>query len=338
DAWDCNWKINVALGDINNDGLSDFIVSLQGNPLKDETKKVNYVFINSNSSFAIDSSLIGFAGGVAFADYDNDGDLDFAISAIEKMILGIDATYRSYKTILYRNNYVDSGFSPNQDPAAPTTFTGEVIPPYLYFTWSGATDDLTPTNSLLYNVRVSSLAGHPNRILSGALSTPFQGRYPPNKITPTQSGIKIQIDIAHLTENNTFYFWVQTIDSGLRRSSWSPKKVIYIHGIPPSPITDLSADFVSDQIITLIWTAPGDDGTSGKAQEYLIRYSQIPIYDETTFNNATPVANVPVPQPYGTIQSLTVTGLTQLSTYYFAIMAVDDVGFKSLSNTAAIIA
>ena len=84
--------------------------------------------------------------------------------------------------------------------------------------------------------------------------------------------------------------------------------------------------------VTLTWTAPGDDGPVGTASAYELRVSTAPIND-ANWSAAAVVSNPPTPQPAGTRQSTVVRGLTNGTTYYFAIKTVDDAGnWSGLSN------
>lgn len=84
--------------------------------------------------------------------------------------------------------------------------------------------------------------------------------------------------------------------------------------------------------VTLSWTAPGDDGNAGQAARYDIRYSTAPI-TASSFASATVASNPPAPQPAGTHESWTVTGLQPSTTYFFALKTVDTAGNTSdISN------
>jgi hypothetical protein len=84
----------------------------------------------------------------------------------------------------------------------------------------------------------------------------------------------------------------------------------------------------------LCWTAPGDDGWSGRAEAYDLRYSTSPI-TEASFTNATPVAGVPPPGRGGSEECVTVEGLASEPIYYFALRARDEAGnWSPLSNVA----
>lgn len=84
--------------------------------------------------------------------------------------------------------------------------------------------------------------------------------------------------------------------------------------------------------VTLQWTAPGDDGASGTAAQYDVRWSTSPI-TEGNFAAATRAGGAPVPLTAGTTQSMDVTGLTPSTTYWFAIRSADDQGnWSAISN------
>lgn len=92
---------------------------------------------------------------------------------------------------------------------------------------------------------------------------------------------------------------------------------------PPSAITDLAVQTTATTSVTVRWTAPGDDGTTGQATSYDLRYM---IGDASTFawSSATQVTGLPAPQAAGTNQSHVVQGLTNGTTYTFAIKTADE--------------
>ena len=94
----------------------------------------------------------------------------------------------------------------------------------------------------------------------------------------------------------------------------------------PAAISDLSATTgTATGSVNLSWTAVGDDGTTGTATAYLVRYSTSAINSEATWNAATPVTSgIPTPLVAGTLQNMIVSGLTPDQTYYFAIRAQDE--------------
>jgi hypothetical protein len=73
---------------------------------------------------------------------------------------------------------------------------------------------------------------------------------------------------------------------------------------------------------TLHWTAPGDDGLTGRAATYDLRYSMVPV-TESNFYLATPVPGVPAPNYAGSAESFKVTGLAPGIGYYFSLRTED---------------
>ncbi|KFE70328.1 beta strand repeat-containing protein [Hyalangium minutum] len=94
----------------------------------------------------------------------------------------------------------------------------------------------------------------------------------------------------------------------------------------------LTATQASSSSIQVSWTAVGDDGTLGTAASHDLRYATAPITNDAQFTAATPVS-LAAPQPPGSAESATVTGLNLTSTYYFALKVFDGAGNSSLSNS-----
>jgi uncharacterized repeat protein (TIGR01451 family) len=100
----------------------------------------------------------------------------------------------------------------------------------------------------------------------------------------------------------------------------------------PADITDMACGAVTTVSVELSWTAPGDDGNTGTATSYDIRYSTVPI-TEANWASAVQVSGEPQPLIAGSSQSFTVNGLSSETLYYFAIKAADEGGNESgLSN------
>jgi hypothetical protein len=104
----------------------------------------------------------------------------------------------------------------------------------------------------------------------------------------------------------------------------------------PAAVTDLSASQTRWKSTNLSWTAPGDDGSTGTAASYDIRYHTAPI-TENNWNDAVQLTNEPTPLVAGTTQSVAVAGLTPGTTYYFAMRAVDEaVNVSAISNVLTV--
>lgn len=91
--------------------------------------------------------------------------------------------------------------------------------------------------------------------------------------------------------------------------------------------------------IVLEWTAPGDDGTSGRAARYEMQVSTTnPSGADTTGwwdHQSTPVTGLPSPSYSGATDSVRVQGLSAGVTYYFVLKAFDEADNESgFSNIA----
>lgn len=110
--------------------------------------------------------------------------------------------------------------------------------------------------------------------------------------------------------------------------------VVTIDTIPPAAIEDFIARLPGAGSIALQWKAPGDDGTSGTAAAYDIRYSRATI-DEDNWDDADSFAYPPAPTRGGTIQTCRVYGLDANTHYFLAIKARDEAGNEAdLSRNA----
>ncbi|NNC16961.1 hypothetical protein HJC22_14650 [Corallococcus exiguus] len=102
----------------------------------------------------------------------------------------------------------------------------------------------------------------------------------------------------------------------------------------PAAAAGFSATAVDGASIRLDWQAPGDDGALGTAARYELRYATAAITD-ANFGSATLVTGVGTPKTAGTAESFTVTGLTEATTYHFALKAFDGADNASALATAS---
>lgn len=88
---------------------------------------------------------------------------------------------------------------------------------------------------------------------------------------------------------------------------------LYIAGYTQNPNT-----------VKLKWQAPGNDGTSGRANRYSIRKLSGSAITEANWGNASEVTGAPIPSVAGATDSVTVDGLGSGVFWYFALKTTDD--------------
>lgn len=104
---------------------------------------------------------------------------------------------------------------------------------------------------------------------------------------------------------------------------------------PPAAVVNLATGGVTSSSIQLTWSAPGDDGDTGRATEYDIRLSTGTI-TESDWTAATQCSGEPTPKAAGDGETFTVTGLFADTTYFFALKTADEAGnWSELSNVAS---
>ncbi len=154
--------------------------------------------------------------------------------------------------------------------------------------------------------------------------------------SPQVAGSTELVTVSNLAPGTTYYFALKSADEV---PNWSGLSNIadgttLSEQSAPAAIAGLTIDSTTATGAFLSWTAPGDDGMTGTATSYDIRYSESPI-TESSWDDAIEVAGEPAPLVAGSGQSYFMSGLTANSTYYFAIKTVDDVGNISLISNIA---
>ncbi len=96
-------------------------------------------------------------------------------------------------------------------------------------------------------------------------------------------------------------------------------------GNNPYRILDLRVTSITATSVTLKWTATGDDSSAGTASVYDMRVNMEPINNEN-WDGCYMLSGEPAPSLAGETDSMIVTGLTEDSTYYFALDACDEAG------------
>lgn len=154
---------------------------------------------------------------------------------------------------------------------------------------------------------------------------------------PSPAGSTDSVTVRGLSPTTTYYFIIRAADEVPNWSGFSNVAAKTTSGdlIAPGTIADLAVTGTTGTSISVRWTAPGDDGNTGTATAYDIRYSTSPI-TTSNWSSATQASGEPLPTAAGTSQSFTLTGLAGGRTYYIAMKANDERGNVSgLSNVAS---
>ncbi len=156
---------SVETGDLNNDGYYDFIVIGDDADYNGWTKI--FLFNPADGSFtkAEETGLfeMGSQGDIKLFDYNNDHHLDVLMS-------GFDWADEDMPSVT--KFFVNTSTEENQKPSAPTELNLEQDGSKYLFSWSGASDDKTPTEALQYEITVGTASGAQD-IAKYVVTTPF---------------------------------------------------------------------------------------------------------------------------------------------------------------------
>ena len=155
---------------------------------------------------------------------------------------------------------------------------------------------------------------------------------------PQLAGSLESMTVAGLSAGTQYYFALKSSDDNLNISSISNVAVSStlpsVDVTPPAAVLDLITTSRNHNSVNLTWTAPGDDNNIGTATSYDIRYSTSTITD-LNWSQAIQALGEPTPLIAGSIQNFTITGLSNQTTYYFAMKTSDEIpNISNLSNIA----
>lgn len=153
------------------------------------------------------------------------------------------------------------------------------------------------------------------------------------------NGKKLYFAMKGFDELNNYGIWTSSLDvTGI-----NPDNSCTVKLLPPSAVNDLLVVAGYKQA-ALSWTSPGDDGNSNNINGGIFEIRCRPL---TPITNETDWDNVPAGFPYrvviptsttaGALQRHTITGLTNGTTYYFALKTRDEneLGWSAVDTTAA---
>src|SRR3989339_1013382 len=218
-------------------------------------------------------------------------------------------------------------------PIANLAVSGSATSTSITLQWTAVGDDGTTGTASIYDIRY--MAGG-TAISEGNFASVTQATGEP---APTASGTQQTVTISNLTPNTQYSFAMKVTDDSSNTSVISniinSQTLPSDDSTPPAAIGNLAAGNATETAITLTWTSTGDDGTTGTASSYDIRYMANTQINSSNFASATQCSNIPTPEASGTNQLLTVGSLTPGTVYYFAMKVADDVPNTSqISNIA----
>ena len=186
--------------------------------------------------------------------------------------------------------------------------------------WTAPGDDGSTDTATTYDIRYRT--GGVITDANWATATQVTGEPSPKSVGSSES-----FTVTGLQASTTYYFAIKTADEvpNISPISNSPSGTTTVADTTaPAAITNLATSNPTSGNLQLSWTAPGDDGTTGTASTYDIRYQTEGAITDATWASATPVTGAPWPKAGGSSETFTVTGLTASTTYYFAIKTADE--------------
>jgi phosphodiesterase/alkaline phosphatase D-like protein len=209
---------------------------------------------------------------------------------------------------------------------AGSVFAGDPTPTSITVKWTSPGDDGNSGLAAQYDLRYS-----PAVITNAtwASATRVTGM-----AAPKAAGTPDSHTVTGLNSGTTYYFAIKAADEVPNWSGISNilQRATLPEQTPPAAITGMYANNVTVSSVRLLWSAPGDDSTTGTAAQYDVRYSTSPI-TIGNWGSATQATGEPAPRVAGTSESFTANGLNPSTTYYFAIRTADEVpNWSGLSN------
>ena len=280
---------SIAWGDYDNDGFLDLL--LTGATNSSATSALSQIWRNNrNGTFSNINAVLPISteGGSAWADFDNDGDLDLVITgygtnftrtaelrrnngngtftAMNTSLTGVSQsavawgdydndgdldlviTGRSETDVIAEIRRNDS-FPANSIPSAPTSLSATSTPSSVTLRWNAATDTQTPSAVLTYNLRIGSAPGASD--VMGSQSDIANGYRLLPAMGNVQFGTNASPDLSSFP-GGTYYWSVQAVDSAFAGGPFAEEQAFQLIGKPmvnTSAPTNLGTDRATLQAI-----------------------------------------------------------------------------------------
>lgn len=317
------------LADFDNDGLMDIAQAISGT-ISQLIPSLVHKAAPGRTFYPVwkSSAIVGgqYQYGLVFGDYDDDGKLDILAAASNAiapatyptsvykgkmpfvnprplapggLAVGLDYDYSDVlSTITFR-------WDPGNYDAGLSSWT-------LYYNVAAATAPMALSADGVRVVFPSSATAH-RFLYTPVNATPLMGNYvrPAVKIWPGDSAPKHGLLLesasnASMLMNTTYYFRVQTIDGGLRRSTWSEEIVL-----PATPALKPGNSRLYDagvSSLTITWDAVPGSPQELSCRGFEVRASTAADFSGTIFGGSSALFSV---------TRLAATGLSPNTTYYY---------------------
>ena len=271
--------------------------------------------------------------------------LNGATAASIEVVLAIDALSTSSIRIFHIGDASDSGYFTLSSPNATTLYFYS-LGTTLRGQWNPGFDGTRAVFHLVYDSSEPTAGDRVRLYKNGTLLTSTGGTAPPlNETLSIPNGKYFAIanrELCCRSFDGAIYY-AAVYDGALTAAEASTKATALLvlddsstDFVAPDAVTDLAAGNMTGSSVDLSWTAPGDDGATGTATSYDVRYSTSTI-TEGNWASATQATGEPAPQVAGSSESFTVTGLSPSTTYFFAIKTSDEIPNESaISNVPSV--
>jgi parallel beta-helix repeat protein len=196
-----------------------------------------------------------------------------------------------------------------------------------YFTIDTTAPDITnlkPADATTTSDNAATISANftdPSGIDMGSIVLKVDGVDETLSATVTADGISFSPAVPWTDDTHTIELSVNDTYSNAATLIWS----FEVDTTPPEVINDLTPSDPTIDSIILTWTAPGDDGGSGIATEYVVKYSTTGAITESNWNSATTYSQSWTPLAAGETETYTISGLDPDTQYWFAIRALDEI-------------
>ncbi|MEQ9414372.1 MAG: T9SS type A sorting domain-containing protein [Cyclobacteriaceae bacterium] len=245
-----HWTVPIltglsAFGDFNNDGALDHA---QAGGF-DGTSQPGGIFTTFGSPLTSAVALGTYSSPMdgGFADYDNDGDLDFLISGNTTFASGAN-----YVTKIVTS----TAATPNTPPTVPTGLALSFLnsdcnttSTAATFTWNASTDNETASAGLTYNLRIGTTLGG-SEVMSIA-----------NSLKPVMGNVQQNLSwtIEGLNPNINYYWSVAAVDNSYQGSGYAPEQ-IYTPPVGASLFVDAGVTLPGIGVGSVAWGDYDKDG------------------------------------------------------------------------------